>query len=104
VTPAPRAVKCDPASNGSPWACLIVLDAGQFLTRCRCCGWRSCSSDAIGDAQAAFQTHTCSTDGVGCSAVANRRQTAQESPRAGRSGLAVAHRLPAGSGVRSTSW
>jgi hypothetical protein len=104
VTPAPRAVKSGPASNGSPWGYLMVLDAGQFSTRCRCCGWRSWSSDAIVDVQTAFQTHTCSTDAVGCSAVANRRQTALESPRAGRSGLAVAHPLPAGSGVRSTSW
>jgi hypothetical protein len=104
VTPAPRAVKSGPASNGSPWGYLMVLDAGQFSTRCRRCGWRSWSSDALGDAQAAFQTHTCSTDAVGCSAVANRRQTAPESPRAARSGLAVAHRLPTGSGVRSTSW
>jgi hypothetical protein len=93
VTPAPRAVRCGPASNGSPWAYLIVLDAGQFSTRCRRCGWRSWSSDALGDAQAALQTYTCSTDAVGCSAVANRRQTALESPRAARSGLAVAHRF-----------
>jgi hypothetical protein len=85
------------------WGPLIVLDAGQFSTRCRYCGWRSRLCDAVGDAQAGFRTHTCSTDAVGCSAIANRRPTATELPRAGRTGLAVARRLPAGTGVGPTS-
>jgi hypothetical protein len=41
------------------WGPLIVLDAGQFSTRCRCCGWRSGLSSTLTDAQAAFQSHLC---------------------------------------------
>jgi hypothetical protein len=44
---------------------LYVLDAGQFSTRCRCCGWRSGQSSALGDAQAAFQSHPCPVPAIG---------------------------------------
>lgn len=38
---------------------MVVLDAGQFSTRCRCCGWRSGLSSALTDAQVAFHSHPC---------------------------------------------
>lgn len=38
---------------------MVVLDAGQFSTRCRCCGWRSGLSSALTAALAAFQSHPC---------------------------------------------
>jgi len=55
------------AGHGSwgHWGSLIVLDAGQFSIRCRCCGWRSGLSLALGDARAAFQRHPCPTRPIG---------------------------------------
>ena len=47
------------------WERLIVLDAGQFSTRCRCCGWRSGPSSALTDATAAFQSHPCPIRAIG---------------------------------------
>jgi hypothetical protein len=59
VNAAMPVMGAEPASDGTPWACLIVLDARQFSTRCRCCGWRSPLCAALTDAQTAFQTHAC---------------------------------------------
>jgi hypothetical protein len=59
VNTALRAIEDGSAGDGPPRACLIVLDAGQFSTRCRCCRWRSPSCPALTDAQTAFLTHVC---------------------------------------------
>jgi len=59
VNAAMPVMGAEPATDGSPWACLIVLDARQFSTRCRRCGWRSPLCAALTDAQTAFQTHAC---------------------------------------------
>ena len=44
---------------------MVVLDAGQFSTRCRCCGWRSGLSSALTAALAAFQSHPCPVRTIG---------------------------------------
>lgn len=54
-----RAIEAGSASDGLPRDFLIVLDAGQFSTRCRCCRWRSPSCPALTVAQTAFLTHVC---------------------------------------------
>jgi len=38
---------------------LLVLDAGEFLTRCRWCDWTSPRQPTPGAALAAFDAHIC---------------------------------------------
>jgi hypothetical protein len=38
---------------------LLVLDAGEFLARCRSCGWRSPRESTPGEALAVFVAHEC---------------------------------------------
>lgn len=38
---------------------LLVLDVGEFLTRCRLCDWTSTRESTPGAALAAFGTHVC---------------------------------------------
>jgi hypothetical protein len=38
---------------------LLVLDAGEFLTRCRWCEWTSPGVSTAGAALAAFEAHEC---------------------------------------------
>ena len=54
-----------PASDGSPSPCFVVLDAGEFSTRCRWCSWRSAQCSRLTDAQSAFRTHACPKGAVG---------------------------------------
>jgi hypothetical protein len=42
--------------DGSP---LLILDAGEFQARCRCCGLRSTRQPTPGGAWAEFEAHTC---------------------------------------------
>jgi hypothetical protein len=38
---------------------LLVLDVGEFLTRCRLCDWTSTRESTPDAALAAFDTHVC---------------------------------------------
>jgi hypothetical protein len=86
------------------WGSLIVLDAGQFSTRCRCCGWRSGLSSALTDAQAAFQSHPCPIRTIGSFT------EPAETPRQRRIGSIAAPgwpdetRVAAATGVRPRCW
>jgi hypothetical protein len=85
------------------WGPLIVLDAGQFSTRCRCCGWRSGLSSTLTDAQVAFQRHPCPTRTIGSlpepAVTPWHRQVDSIAP-----GWPDETRVPAATGVRPRFW
>jgi hypothetical protein len=41
------------------WPCLLILDAGAFLARCRSCGWATPRQPAMEPALATFEAHAC---------------------------------------------
>jgi hypothetical protein len=103
VTTALRAMEAGSASGGPPRACLIVLDAGQFSTRCRRCRWRSPSNPALTDAQTAFLTHVCPP---ARSTIGRERQRCQAPCGSARTTSQVGRMRPASPqqrGVRATS-
>jgi len=83
---------------------LYVLDAGQFSTRCRCCGWRSRLSSALTDAQAAFQSHSCPIRTIVPSTEPTKTPGRTQVDPIAPPGWTDETGIAAGTGVRSTSW
>jgi hypothetical protein len=48
-----------PVSASSDVGPLLVLDADEFLARCRRCGWSTKPESTLGAALAAFTAHAC---------------------------------------------
>jgi hypothetical protein len=86
------------------WRPLIVLDAGQFSTRCRCCGWRSGLSSALSDAQAAFQRHPCPVRAIGSFTEPTETPGPRQVGSIAAPGWSDETRVPAATGVRPASW
>jgi hypothetical protein len=86
------------------WGPLIVLDAGQFSTRCRCCGWRSGLSSSLTDALAAFQRHPCLIRAIGSFTEPVEAYGRQQIDSINASSWSDETRFPAARGVRPRYW
>jgi hypothetical protein len=86
------------------WGPLIVLDAGQFSTRCRCCGWRSGLSSALTAALAAFQSHPCPVRTIGLFTEPAETPQHRQVDSIAAPGWPDETRVPAATGVRPRYW
>jgi len=86
------------------WGSLIVLDAGQFSTRCRCCGWRSGLSSTLTEAQAAFQRHPCPIHTIGSLSEPAETPRRRQVDSIAAPGWPDEPRVAAATGVRPRFW
>jgi hypothetical protein len=56
IAPSAAEIPVPPQPDVRP---LLVLDAGEFLTRCRRCDWKCPHVSTAGAAWAAFEAHLC---------------------------------------------